>query len=143
MDSTVVIDACVAISALMPGPRQATCRQHLRRCAEDGRQLFAPTLWAYETTSTLNKLHHFGDLTGSEARRALAQLDSFDIRLIAPDGELRQRAFDWSLKLERASAYDSFYLALAQTLDCELWTTDKRLRRAVAESWVRELEPTD
>ncbi len=28
---------------------------------------------------------------------------------------------------ERAAAYDSFYLAAAETLGCELWTADRRL----------------
>lgn len=143
MDPAVVIDASVAVRALLPGPSQSTCRAHLRRCAEHGTELVAPTLWTYETTSTLSKLHHFGELTDREAELALAQLGQLDVRLIAPDSDLSRRAFDWSIRLQRASAYDCFYLALAQKLGCELWTTDQKLRRALDESWVRELAPAD
>jgi predicted nucleic acid-binding protein len=39
--------------------------------------------------------------------------------------------------LNRAAAYDSFYLALAETLQCELWTADRRLRSAIDLPWVR------
>jgi hypothetical protein len=32
------------------------------------------------------------------------------------------RAFAWTLRLDRAAAYGSFYLALAEELVCDLWT---------------------
>jgi predicted nucleic acid-binding protein len=47
------------------------------------------------------------------------------------------QAFDWTLRLRRVAAYDSFYLALAQRLGCELWTFDRRLANAAAAPWVR------
>jgi predicted nucleic acid-binding protein len=40
------------------------------------------------------------------------------------------------MQLKRAAAYDSFYLALAETLRSELWTADKRLVNAAGVSWV-------
>ena len=40
----------------------------------------------------------------------------------------------------RAAAYDSFYLALAEGLDCELWTADERLHNAAGVAWVKLLE---
>ena len=46
-------------------------------------------------------------------------------------------AFDWTVRLKRAAAYDSFYLALAETMECELWTAEKRLCNAVDQPWVR------
>ena len=42
-----------------------------------------------------------------------------------------------TLPLERAAAYDSFYLALAEQLDADLWTTDLNLVRAVGKPWVK------
>jgi hypothetical protein len=38
---------------------------------------------------------------------------------------------------DRAAAYDSSYLALAESLQCDLWTMDERLRNAVNLPWVR------
>jgi predicted nucleic acid-binding protein len=43
----------------------------------------------------------------------------------------------WTLRLNRAAAYDSFYLALAERLGCNLWTADRRLWQAVSAGWVR------
>jgi predicted nucleic acid-binding protein len=39
--------------------------------------------------------------------------------------------------LNRAAAYDSFCLALAEAMQCELWTADRRLVNAVNLPWVR------
>ena len=45
-------------------------------------------------------------------------------------------AFAWTRRLNRAAAYDSFYLALAEGLQCDLWTADRRLFNAVDLPWV-------
>lgn len=48
-------------------------------------------------------------------------------------------AFDWAEKLGQSKAYDSFYLALAETLRAPLWTADRRLANAARQigiSWV-------
>jgi predicted nucleic acid-binding protein len=51
------------------------------------------------------------------------------------------------LRLKRASAYDSYYLVLAQALECDFWTADKRLFNALQETrlgwvhWIEELTP--
>ena len=60
--------------------------------------------------------------------------------MIPPDALLAQAAFEWTLRLNRAAAYDRFYLALAETLGCELWTADTRLRNAADLPWVRGVE---
>lgn len=43
----------------------------------------------------------------------------------------------WLLRLDRAAAHDSFYLALAEELECDLWTADRHLVGAVDVAWVR------
>ena len=58
-------------------------------------------------------------------------------RLAAPDDELVRSAFAWTLRLDRAVAHDSAYVALAEKLGCELWTADRRLAGAVDVAWVR------
>jgi predicted nucleic acid-binding protein len=51
------------------------------------------------------------------------------------------------LRLKRASAYDSFYLTLAQELECDFWTADKRLFNALRDArldwlhWIEEFTP--
>jgi predicted nucleic acid-binding protein len=111
----------------------------IARLVSEGFELVAPALWAYETTSTLCKAIRFGQLTPDEGRRILAQLIELGVRLVVPDVWQNRQAFEWTLRLERAVAYDSYYLALAETLGCDFWTADRRLLNAVDVPWVRWL----
>ena len=107
----------------------------------------APALWVYETTSAISKAVHFDQLTESEGRQALEQVDALGMQIFVLDIDQNRNAFDWTRRLKRASAYDSFYLALAQTFDCDFWTADKRLFNALKDArlewlhWVEELAP--
>jgi predicted nucleic acid-binding protein len=76
-------------------------------------------------------------LTSNEGQRALIQAQRMAIRLVPHDDAQMLSAVAWAMHLDRAAAYDSFYLALAETLDCDLWTADRRLASAVGLPWVR------
>jgi predicted nucleic acid-binding protein len=102
----------------------------------------APALWSYETTSAVYKAVHFGVATLEEGRLMLRELKTLGVRLVSPSAEQERQAFEWTLRLRRAAAYDSFYLALAETLGCDLWTTDRRLFNAVDEPWVHCVSET-
>jgi predicted nucleic acid-binding protein len=75
----------------------------------------------------------------------LEQLATLGVQLVTPDLEHNQAAFDWTIRLKRAAAYDSYYLALAQSLDCPLWTADSRLFNALKDErlewlhWIEEI----
>lgn len=87
----------------------------------------------YEIAATFTKIAHFGQLGAAHARESLRLAYQLDVQLIPPDEEQALKAYAWTERLQRAAAYDSFYLALAETLGCELWTVDKRLVNAVAQ----------
>lgn len=36
-------------------------------------------------------------------------------------------AYQWTLKLKQGAAYDSFYLAIAEALEADFWTADRKL----------------
>ena len=139
----VVIDASVALKAVLPNPLQVYCLVLVQTFVEV--QPVAPALWAYETTSAIAKAVYFREITEKEARLALEKLDELGVRLFVADGEQNEAAFEWTLKLKRASAYDSYYLALAQSLECDFWTADKRLFNSLQETnigwlhWIEEL----
>jgi predicted nucleic acid-binding protein len=135
--SPVVIDANLALKLVLPDPQREHASALVARLMSQGSELVAPALWAYETTSTLCKAVHFGQLTPDEERRALSQLLGLGVRLVVPDVGQNRQALEWTLRLKRASAYDSYYLALAEALKCDLWTFDRRLFNAVDLSWVR------
>jgi predicted nucleic acid-binding protein len=140
MTKLLVVDASFAFRLILPGPQQAASQDLVTEWRHAGYGLWAPTLWAYEITSALCKVVHFGALTPDQGRRALMLAQKLDIRSVPPDDAQVRKAFDWTMRLKRAAAYDSFYLALAETMACELWTADKRLRNAVGELWVRSLD---
>jgi len=127
MKRTRVIDANFAIKTALPGPLQTPLRSTLTQWRQDGDTTYVPALWRYETTSTLTKLIHFKALTEAEAIRALNLISALEVELIPPDSNQTQKAFNWTLRLRRAAAYDSFYLALAETTSDGLWTADERL----------------
>ena len=140
-----VIDASIAIKAILPNPLQGHCRALVQTFADV--QPVAPALWVYETTSAISKAVHFEQLTENEGRRALEQVDALGVQLFVSDLEQNRSAFGWTLELRRGSAYDSFYLVLAQALDCDFWTADKKLFNALTDTqlswlhWIEELTP--
>ena len=144
-DGMVIIDASVAIKAILPNPLQEHCRTLVQSFIEV--QPVAPALWIYETTSTISKAVHFEQLTNNEGRQALEQVEALRVRLFVPDLEQNRMAYDWTRRLNRASACDSFYLALAQALECDFWTADRKLFNALRDvqlkwlHWIEELEP--
>lgn len=140
MAELLVVDASFAFRLLFPGPTSAPFQELAGQWAHDGSELIAPTLWLYEMTSALCKTVRLGELGSSDGKRALDLVHRLGVRLISPDDALARSAFEWILRLNRAAAYDSFYLALAEELGCELWTADRRLFNAVDLPWVRCVE---
>lgn len=133
----VVVDASLTFRLIIACPGQAVVRDRFQEWVHAGRDLVAPTLWSYELTSALTKAVHFGDLTSEEASAALNQTFALNFALIAPDQAMAQAAMAWSVRLQRANAYDCFYLALADHLQAPLWTADAKLVRAANLSWVQ------
>lgn len=133
----LVLDANVGYHLFVRQPGQSNLQSLLNAELAAGCDFVAPTLWRYEVASTITKALQLKRIKQPEATKALELCLAFPIGLIAPSDELTRAAFQWTLKLKRAAAYDSFYLALAQQLACELWTYDQRLANAVQEPWVR------
>ena len=137
---SAIIDASLGIKVVIPNPLQEHHRDLIGRLLKQGYRLMAPVLWGYETTSVVCKAVHFEQLTLAEGQEALTELAALAVDLIVPDWEQTQRAFDWTIRLKRAASYDSFYLALAESTGCDLWTADRRLVNAVNLPWVRMVD---
>ena len=133
----VIIDASLTLRLVLDNPAQETVRGYFEQWFDQGLLFKAPTLWVYEVTSAILKSVHFEQLTAEEGEEALQQALGLDIDVVVPNEALAKAASIWTSKLSRASAYDSFYLALADEYDAPLWTADGKLVRAVALDWVR------
>jgi predicted nucleic acid-binding protein len=118
MTKPLAIDASFAFRLILPGPQQVASQHLVTEWRHAGHVLWAPTLWVYEINSALCKAVHFGALTPEQGQRTLVLTQKLDVRSVPPDDAQVRKAFDWTLRLKRAAAYDSFYLALAETMDC-------------------------
>lgn len=115
----LVIDASVAIKWVIEeqGTQEAlSLRRH---------RLFAPDLLAAECANVLWKKARRNELTSQEALLAVRLLQRADIELV-PMRALLEPATRLAIALDHP-AYDCAYLALAESLSCDLVTADRRL----------------
>jgi predicted nucleic acid-binding protein len=129
-----VVDAGVVVAALVDSGATGVWAE-----AIIGRgNLSAPTLLPYEVTNVLRRASASGDITHDVATLAFRNLSRLHIYLY--DFEpLAVRI--WELR-ENLAAYDAGYVALAERLDVELATIDRRLDRSPGPTCVFLLPPT-
>ena len=114
----IVVDASVVVSALL---NDGGARQMLGE-----NRLVAPHLVDAEVIQTLRKLLIRGSITTEDAELAIQSWTRLGVERFPLPG-LMVRI--WALR-DNVSAYDASYVALAETLDCPLLTTDARLAAA-------------
>jgi predicted nucleic acid-binding protein len=136
----VCVDASVVIPLLVPHPLSEKAEKLFGRLREEKAILSAPSLLAYEVTSTIRGFVHLKMISPERGEQAIAHFLRLPIRLSS-----RQSIFSLALRLaqefNRPRAYDTAYLALAKILNCNFWTADERLYNAVREKldWVKWL----
>jgi predicted nucleic acid-binding protein len=119
---TLVVDAGLVVSALVDtGPEGKWAEEQL---ATDS--LIAPHLMPVEAANILRRGTLAGDISADTA--ALAHEDLLALRVeLFPYSPFASRV--WELRLN-VTAYDAWYVALAESLEVRLATLDRRLSRA-------------
>ncbi len=128
-NSPVCIDASF-ILRLLQSRGETTVIRLYRSWKEAGQLLVAPTLLYYEVANALHRYTLGGYLQPGGAEALLQQVFRLGISLYGDPG-LHLKALQVARDLGLPAAYDAHYLALAQHLNAEFWTADKRLFRAV------------
>lgn len=119
---TTVVDASVVAAALVDsGPLGAWAESMLLASP-----LAAPHLLPVETTSILRRMANVGTVSADVAALAHSELLSLRVELF-PYAPFGRRV--WELR-ETVSAYDAWYVALAELLDARMATLDIKLSRA-------------
>lgn len=119
---TLVLDASVVVAALLDsGPTGAWAEAVLQ-----SGPLAAPHLMPVEAANVLRRAASAGDVSADVASLAHADLLSLRIELF-PYAPCAARV--WELRAG-ITAYDAWYVALAETLGASLATLDPRLTRA-------------
>ena len=103
-----------------------------KQLREERADLHAPFLFSYELAAVCRKIVHRGRLSSEEVYPLLVKMLGTNVTLHF-DNELLLQAYRIAEKYGLPTAYDSQYLALAERLDCEYWTADKKLFDAVSE----------
>lgn len=124
-----IIDASVFLKAHVINPDQEQCLLLLNKLKKS--KLLIPSLWFTEVTSILAKFVNFRQISSQESKDTLQLALSLDVEVVEPDRMQCQLALEWAFRLNKATAYDCFYLAIADSLDIPFWTADKRLYNAL------------
>lgn len=140
--SAIVIDASPVVILVLGMPFAEDIRKRWQSWIDQDIQIFVPCLWANEVTSAIHKVLMQGGVSEAKALEALQAVQSLGVHIHSQDAEMCLSAFNWATRLGQLAAYDSFYLALAESLQAEFWTADKRLvdqARQVGVIWVHEI----
>ena len=93
-----------------------------------GVQIAAPHLMLAETVNALHRKVVDGKLAPQSMSGILENMDALGVRFYNLPN-MHGRAWQIADQLNQGAVYDSIYLALAERLDCELWTADRRFYR--------------
>ena len=130
MSGYVVVDASVACKWLVEEEHSAKAETLARHWVEAGLHLAAPQLMPYEVSNALHRRVGRGEIAVDVATGLLENLMTIGIAFHRGPG-LHRSAIELAGRYRRGAAYDAHYLALAEDLDCELWTADRRFYEAV------------
>jgi predicted nucleic acid-binding protein len=127
---TVVLDSNVLVAMVSADRRAEAVGRRVRALAESGEALHAPRLLRYEVANALTRKVVTGEIDTGDAARAWRQVVAMPMTL--HDLDDGPAAIEIALTLQRESAYDAAYVALAQELGAELLTLDGPLARNAA-----------
>ncbi len=133
----LVVDANLAVRAVLPMLAQSVFVADLFTAwYARNLRLVAPDLWLPEATSAIRKLAYKKEITEGEAAAAVVDLFKLGLQAIPSDSDLCRNALLWAGRLRHAKAYDSFYIALAEREQTQLWTLDQKLARSARQAGI-------
>ena len=119
----IVVDASVLVDLL---PQVEDAPALTARLLDPELVLNAPDLVDIEVAQALRRYARSGELSPARGRTALDDLADLPLERY-PHSLLLPRIWNYR---DNLTAYDSTYLALADALDCPVWTRDVRFAKA-------------
>lgn len=123
----IVIDANLLIVLINQDPRREMVHQQFDNWIEGDVQMHSPKLALYEIANALTRLIVSGIFPPNQLESAWDFINNLPI--IYHDISEGTRIVEIALTLGRKSAYDAAYIALAESLEAQLWTLDSPLYR--------------
>ncbi len=127
MAQRIVVDANLCIALIIPLAYSDPAAKQWLFWEMNRVQMYAPLLWEYEVVSALRKAIIAGLISKKKTESAFQRLLILGVERIIPDVDLHRSALRWAEYVNQPVAYDSQYLALAETLEADFWTADRRL----------------
>ena len=142
MSGFVVVDASLAVKWLVEENDSDKAHAVLQSWVAQDITRIAPHLMPFEVANALHLRVLRGELNLGDGIRMIARLLESRLELHHPPG-LHVRALQLASQLKQVAAYDTHYLALAESVGYELWTADERFYRATSLSvdnvhWIEE-----
>jgi predicted nucleic acid-binding protein len=130
LPSRVVIDANIAINWLLGDlDFHKQSQALLSDCAENSAPLIVPPTFHTEVDSAIRRIVHLGKLSIEDGEAAYSLFDRLPVTAVM-NAAIRRRAREIATQLNQPRVYDSTYTALAEAMDCEFWTADRRFVNA-------------
>ena len=137
--SSIVIDANVAVWVVLPMVAEEAALDLLADWHHQNKRIVAPEFWLAEVASVIRRLMYHKVITSVQGEVAVEDLFALGVETVPLDLDLCRKAFRWAERLQHSKIYDSLYLALAEHLQAEFWTGDKRLANGARQrgvNWV-------
>ncbi len=138
MKESVVIDANIALKWVLTESDSNTARALLANWKKTKTIIYVPTLLTYEVTNILYREVRAGGITLETAEDGINLIFRTVSPVFSRNAALNLRALALAKQFALSAAYDTHYLALAESKECPLWTADARMWRVVKDQfdWV-------
>jgi predicted nucleic acid-binding protein len=132
----VVVDASLAVKWSVREVHSDKAYALAHAWAREGVYPVAPYLMPVEVANALYKRVIRKEISLQEATSLVEGLFSTGIELREP-ARVHVKAMELAVELKQDAVYDAHYLALAEVLNCELWTADERFYRAASSGHIQ------
>lgn len=138
MNKNVVVDANIALKWVLIESDSQIARALLAEWKKKKTIVYVPTLLTYEVTNILYREVHAGRITLETAEEGINLIFRVVSPVFSRNSALNLRALNMAKQFNLSAAYDTHYLALAESKECPLWTADIRMWRVVKDQfdWV-------
>ena len=126
----ICVDANVAAKWVLAEEHSDKALALVAACARARQRIYAPPLLPIEVTNILRQRTLKDAISLADAQRLLRQFLEFPVSISTPPN-LYEEALALAEAYNLPAVYDAHYVALAQSLGCDLWTDDRRLLRAL------------
>ena len=129
METVVIVDTSLAVKWVAVESDSPLAIRLSESWSRARTVVSAPDLMPFEAANALYGKAYWGHVSYDEAKDMMANLMAVPI-VYHQSASLHSRAMELAEVLGQDMVYHSFFLALAEFMDCEFWTADKRFYNA-------------